>query len=546
MAASAAGQPRNGSIVFVFQRDFRADDNLGFLRAARAAKASGSPLVPVFLADVRQLDAELNPYRSERCVQLMAEALADLSRELLALGWPAVLVASLDGAAGALAGSGVEAREVHHNRDHTPYARERDARLRAALEAAGVAVVAHAEPEYTLWAPGRIATRAGGAYKVYSPFVRACAEAPAPRPPGPRPPRGPGLAPKAQRPMGPQVPKMPKADRGGLSVILGPLSPAQASFARDYASALATSMSAPTASNASATSMSASSAAKTASAANTSSAANTTSTASRASRASAESPSASAGSPSASAGSPPASPSSPPASAEMPSARTPWRKRAIAVLRRVAAGGFDGYDKSRDDFSGWPENGGTTGLSVPMKFGAVSCREVFAAFGRVPGLLSEVMWREFYAHVAAGVPAVLAGQLDPRRGPGLNRHELANRDAALDSWRHGDRERESLERWERGETGEPLVDAAMRQLRLTGRLHNRLRMVVASHLVKAMGVDWRRGEQVFARLLVDYDPCSNGGGWRAMDAQAPGREIRAASQAKKRDPRGEYVARWGE
>lgn len=182
---------------------------------------------------------------------------------------------------------------------------------------------------------------------------------------------------------------------------------------------------------------------------------------------------------------------------------------------------------------------------MPMKFGAVSCREVFAAFGRVPGLLSEVMWREFYAHVAAGVPAVLAGQLDPRRGPELNRHELANRDAALDSWRHGDRERESLERWERGETGEPLVDAAMRQLRLTGRLHNRLRMVVASHLVKAMGVDWRRGEQVFARLLVDYDPCSNGGGWRAMDAQAPGREIRAASQAKKRDPRGEYVARWG-
>ena len=91
-----------------------------------------------------------------------------------------------------------------------------------------------------------------------------------------------------------------------------------------------------------------------------------------------------------------------------------------------------------------------------------------------------------------------------------------------------------------------LVDAAMRQLRLTGRLHNRLRMVVASHLVKAMGVDWRRGEQVFARLLVDYDPCSNGGGWRAMDAQAPGREIRADSQAKRRDPRGEYVARWGE
>ncbi len=525
MATVGAAKTRtgSGSVVFVFQRDFRAEDNLGFVRAAEAARKSGSTLVTAFLADDRQLDAGLNPYRSERCVRLMAECLADLSRELLALGWPAVLVASLDCAADVLAGAGVRAREVHHNRDHTPYARERDARLRAALEAAGVAVVARAEPEYTLWTPGEVATQAGGAYKVYSPFVRACGEAPAPRPPGPRPPRGPPRGPKGSK--GPKGPKGPKGSTGpGLgratldSLVLGPLSPAQASFARDYASALAGTFPAMPATNSTN-----SKTAKAASAASSSSDAKSDINATRQRKASAR-------------------------SADAPS----WRKRALAVLREVAAGGFDGYDKTRDDFAGWPENAewpenaGTTGLSVPMKFGAVSCREVFAAFRRSPGLSSELMWREFYAHLAAGVPTVLAGQLDPRRGPELNRHERADRDAVLDRWRHGARERADLERWERGETGEPLVDAAMRQLRLTGRLHNRLRMVVASHLVKAMGVDWRRGEQVFARLLVDYDPCSNGGGWRAMDAQAPGREIRADSQARRRDPRGEYVERWGE
>jgi deoxyribodipyrimidine photo-lyase len=179
-----------------------------------------------------------------------------------------------------------------------------------------------------------------------------------------------------------------------------------------------------------------------------------------------------------------------------------------------------------------------------MKFGAVSCREVLAAFDRVPSLVAELMWREFFAHLAAGCPGVLAGQLDPARGHRLNRHHLAHRDKALDSWTHDAAARKALAAWESGSTGVPIVDAAMRELRDTGRLHNRLRMVVASHLVRAMGVDWRLGERAFARMLEDYDPASNGGGWRAMDAQAPGREIRADSQARRFDPSGAYVKAW--
>jgi deoxyribodipyrimidine photo-lyase len=448
--------------AFVFQRDFRVADNAGFERAA----ATGKPLAPVFLMDDRQLDEDLNPYRSDRCVQLMAECLAELSASVAELGWAdGVVLLDYASAPSVLAGR-MGVGEVHRNSDFTPFAAARDAGLDAGLVAAGVDVITSAEPEYTLWDPRAIANGSGGAYKVYSPFARACEAS--------------GTAPRAPRKGSIEPPagyKKPK----GAAARHDPRSPAQ----RDFVAAF----------------LAAAEEAK----------------AGRGSR---------------------------------------HRQRALEVLRDAERGRYAGYAKTRDDFASWvPGVGGsggsggggvgtTTGLSVSLKFGSVSCREAYRAFRGAPELRAQLMWREFFAHLAAGHPEVLAGQLDPARGPSLNRHHLAGRDAALDAWRHGRRERALLARWEAGETGEPLVDAAMRQLAATGRMHNRLRMVAASHLVKALGVDWRLGERAFARMLTDYDPASNGGGWRAMDAQAPGREILAASQAKKRDPSGAYVRAW--
>jgi deoxyribodipyrimidine photo-lyase len=459
-----------GAVAFVFQRDFRIEDNPGFLRAAESAgRGDGEDgggrrrrLVPAFLMDDRQLDPGANPYRSDKCVRLMAECLAELSGDLRRAGWPGVVL--LDAGRAAMHLSRLGVTEVHHNADFTPFARSRDAGLRRALEGAGVRVVVTEEPEYTLWRTGAIRTGAGGAYKVYTPFVRACERA--------APPRDPDYSSfkrlRAGRPRR-RGAKRPPASGGDEEPGDHPPTPkhapapgseAQAEFVALFRSAVA----------------------------------------------------------------------------------RRHRARALATLRDVAEGGFASYPKTRDMFAGWPENGGTTGLSVPMKFGRVSCREVYKSFVKNPALLRELMWREFYAHVAAGHPGVLAGQLRPAEP--RNRHELEHRDRAVDGWKHGPEQRRALRLWSEGRTGEPLVDAAMRNLASTGRLHNRLRMVAASHLVKTMGVDWRRGEAVFASMLLDYDPASNGGGWRAMDAQAPGREIRAAAQAKKHDRRGDYVSRW--
>jgi deoxyribodipyrimidine photo-lyase len=100
-----------------------------------------------------------------------------------------------------------------------------------------------------------------------------------------------------------------------------------------------------------------------------------------------------------------------------------------------------------------------------------------------------------------------------------------------------------LRRWREGSTGDRLVDDAMRSLHKTGWLHNRLRMVVASYLVRELGVDWRAGEREFARLLIDYDPSQNSGGWQAMDAQIPGQEIKASTQRRKFGPVPDECAR---
>jgi deoxyribodipyrimidine photo-lyase len=179
---------------------------------------------------------------------------------------------------------------------------------------------------------------------------------------------------------------------------------------------------------------------------------------------------------------------------------------------------------------------GTSRLSQDLRWGSISPVEALAAC-HAPGpgptrFRAEVAWRDFYAHLLWHDP------------------ELARRSfrRALDSvaW---EADPDVIRAWKDGRTGYPVVDAAMRQLRATGWMHNRARMLVASFLTKHLGVDWRVGEAHFMEHLVDGDPASNGGGWQwaasvGADAQPWFRIFNPTLQGRRHDPEGDYVRRW--
>ncbi len=169
-------------------------------------------------------------------------------------------------------------------------------------------------------------------------------------------------------------------------------------------------------------------------------------------------------------------------------------KHLFADFRRRIAD----YAKKRD----YPALKGPSYLSVHLRFGTVSIRELarFAWKSKGKGAatwLSELCWRDFYFAVLAARPDVVD-------------HAYKR---AFDTLRWDDDEN-LWQAWCEGRTGYPLVDAAMRQLNTTGYMHNRLRMVTASFLVKDLGIDWRRGERYFAEKLNDYDLAANNGGWQ--------------------------------
>jgi deoxyribodipyrimidine photo-lyase len=191
------------------------------------------------------------------------------------------------------------------------------------------------------------------------------------------------------------------------------------------------------------------------------------------------------------------------------------------------------YHERRD----YPALKGPSYLSVHLRFGTVSIRELagcaHAEGGRGAGTwLSELVWRDFYFAVLHHFPRVV-GHAFKRE---LENVEFENDPA---KWRA----------WCEGRTGYPLVDAAMRQINQTGYMHNRLRMVAASFLVKDLHVDWRRGERYFADHLNDFDLAANNGGWQwaastGCDAQPYFRIFNPATQSEKFDPRGEFIRRY--
>lgn len=205
---------------------------------------------------------------------------------------------------------------------------------------------------------------------------------------------------------------------------------------------------------------------------------------------------------------------------------------ARARLKKFAAV-LPVYKKNRD-FPALTD--GTSGLSVHLRFGTISIREAvrFARAHESEGArvwLSELIWREFYQMILDRFPHVVKGAFKP----------------AYDNvqWSGG---KKQFEAWRDGQTGFPLIDAAMRHFKETGWMHNRLRMIVASFLTKDLLVDWREGERWFARRLLDFDLAANNGGWQwaastGCDAQPYFRIFNPVTQSLKFDPSGEFIRR---
>ncbi len=206
-----------------------------------------------------------------------------------------------------------------------------------------------------------------------------------------------------------------------------------------------------------------------------------------------------------------------------------------AFLPRLA-----GYATERD----LPALDATSHLGVHLRFGTLSVRAAVraaidaGALQGCPGAacwLDELIWRDFFSMILDHFPHVDGQAFRPEY------------DAI--AWSSGVQADSDFAAWCAGETGYPLVDAAMRQLLSTGFMHNRLRMLSASFLIKDLGIDWRRGEAWFARHLLDYDLASNNGGWQwcassGCDAQPFFRIFSPLRQAERFDPEGAFVRRW--
>ena len=222
--------------------------------------------------------------------------------------------------------------------------------------------------------------------------------------------------------------------------------------------------------------------------------------------------------------------------------RQTWQPGEASAQSRLHAfleSGVAGYAVQRDR----PDRPGTSALSPHLRFGEISPRQVWhaarfaaadrpALAGDIDKFLSELGWREFCRHLLFDLPDLAVRNLQP----GFDAFPWRKDDTALRSW-------------QRGQTGYPIVDAGMRELWRTGAMHNRVRMVAASFLVKHLLIDWRCGEQWFWDTLVDADPGSNPANWQwvagcGADAAPYFRVFNPTLQGEKFDSEGDYVRRW--
>ncbi len=245
-------------------------------------------------------------------------------------------------------------------------------------------------------------------------------------------------------------------------------------------------------------------------------------------------------------------------SGSLPNETFPWPAAAgrlplageLAAKRRLrsfVANDLRRYRAERDR----PDLASTSGISPYLRTGALSVRAAWRAVQAVERdaeladdaelaasarrWRDELAWREFYAGVLLAHPeGIERGLRSEYRGIG---------------WETGRAADDAFEAWRSGSTGIPIVDAGMRQLRATGWMHNRLRLITASFLVKDLGIDWRRGEAAFMEHLLDGDLSQNNGNWQwvagvGTDAAPYFRILNPVLQGKRFDPQGDFVRAW--
>ena len=206
------------------------------------------------------------------------------------------------------------------------------------------------------------------------------------------------------------------------------------------------------------------------------------------------------------------------------------RSIALEILKKAST--FSNYNVERN----YPAEQGTTHLSAHLKFTTCSPREAYYAIAKELGAdcgpVRSLYWRDFFTAIAFHFPRVFGEAFKAKF------NEI--------KW-SGDEKLFKL--WCEGQTGFPIVDAGMRELNQTGFMHNRVRMIVASFLVKDLHLDWRWGEKYFSQTLLDYDPAVNNGNWQwaastGCDAQPYFRIFNPWAQAMKCDPDCVYIKRW--
>lgn len=211
----------------------------------------------------------------------------------------------------------------------------------------------------------------------------------------------------------------------------------------------------------------------------------------------------------------------------------PGASEAKRRLEGFSKAGLEAYARQRDRL----DIEGVSGMSPHLRHGSISVRACFrAALSQdskgAEKWLNELIWREFYHMILACFPHVVEGSFRPEykdlEWPGNPEH---------------------LEAWKEGQTGYPIIDAAMRCFNATGWMHNRLRMITASFLTKDLLIDWRAGEDYFARGLLDFELSSNNGGWQwaastGVDSQPYFRVFNPWLQSVKFDPDAVFIREW--
>lgn len=403
--------------IFWFRRDLRLGDNDGL-----TAAADGGPVVPVFV-----LDPETEAIGAAAKWRL-GQSVAELRARLREAGSDLILRRGAAGDVLRALAQETGAGAVHWSRCYEPEVARRDEAIRAALESDGVAAVAHRG--FLLREPWEIETRAGGHFKVFTPFAKAAA----------------GGAPDCLPPPRLRAPRTwPNSEALG-DWALGALMNRGAAVVAPYA--------------------------------------------------------------------------------------TVGEVRALDRLDAFLDGPIRDYARDRDR----PDRDGTSGLSENLTYGEISPRRIWHAAERASGgaaaFRRELLWREFAWHLLWHTPHI------------ATRNWREDWDAFR--WRRDNKEAEA---WRRGMTGEPMVDAGMREMYITGRMHNRVRMIVASYLTKNLLTHWKVGLDWFADCLTDWDPASNALNWQWVAGSGPDaapffRIFNPRSQAEKFDPDGEYRRRY--